>query len=85
MLREDALPEMSSVACCLGGGFPAKDKAWLFRRTNAGCVFLAKAVWKWHKQRMCFHATISGAILPIWSKTAYDEVMLRCARIGFKP
>jgi hypothetical protein len=35
--------------------------------------------------RMCFHATISGAILPVWSKTAYDEVMLHCARIGFKP
>jgi hypothetical protein len=48
-------------------------------------VFLAKAREKWHKLRMCFHATISGAILPIWSKTAYDEVMLHCARIGFKP
>jgi hypothetical protein len=34
---------------------------------------------------MCFHATTCGTILPIWSKTAYDEVMLRCARIGFKP
>jgi hypothetical protein len=34
---------------------------------------------------MCFHATTSGAILPVWSKTAYDEVMLHCARIGFKP
>ncbi len=34
---------------------------------------------------MCFHATSSGAILPVWTRTAYDEVMLRCARIGFKP
>ncbi len=29
--------------------------------------------------------TASGDILPVWSKTAYDEVMLHCARIGFKP
>jgi len=48
-------------------------------------VFLAELCESWHKQAMCFHATNSGAILPIWSKTAYDEVMLHCARIGFKP
>jgi len=48
-------------------------------------VFLANEEKKWHKQGMCFHATMSGAILPVWSKTAYDEVMLHCARIGFKP
>ena len=47
--------------------------------------FLAEVPGKWHKAGMCFHATLSGAILPVWSKTAYDEVMLRCARIGFKP
>jgi hypothetical protein len=29
--------------------------------------------------------TSSGGILRIWSKTAYDDVMLHCARIGFKP
>ena len=34
---------------------------------------------------MCFHMTASGTLLPVWSKTAYDEVMLHCARIGFKP
>jgi len=34
---------------------------------------------------MCFHATITGSILPVWSKTAYDDVMRHCARIGFKP
>lgn len=34
---------------------------------------------------MCFHMTNAGGILPVWSKTAYDEVMLHCARIGFKP
>lgn len=85
MLGATALPEMSSFACCLGEALSAKDKARLLHRTNAGGVFLAKALWKWHKLRMCFHATISGVILPIWSKTAYDEVMLHCARIGFKP
>jgi hypothetical protein len=51
----------------------------------AGRGFLAKRRRKWHDLFMCFHATMSGAILPVWSKTAYDEVMLRCARIGFKP
>jgi hypothetical protein len=29
--------------------------------------------------------TASGDVLPVWSKSAYDEVMLHCARIGFKP
>jgi hypothetical protein len=48
-------------------------------------LFLAEGRWQWHIALMCFHATISGAILPVWSKTAYDEVMLHCARIGFKP
>ncbi len=42
-------------------------------------------MWNWHKHRMCFHASISGAILPVWSKTGRDEVLLHCARIGFKP
>jgi len=37
------------------------------------------------KLGMCFHATTCGAIVPVWSKTTYDEVMLHCARIGFKP
>jgi hypothetical protein len=34
---------------------------------------------------MCFHMTATGEVLPLWSRTAYDEVMLHCARIGFKP
>lgn len=34
---------------------------------------------------MCFHLTASGLIVRLWSRTAYDEVMLHCARIGFKP
>jgi len=34
---------------------------------------------------MCFHLTASGLIVPLWSRTGYDEVMLHCARIGFKP
>ena len=29
--------------------------------------------------------TSTGICLPVWSRTAYDEVMLHCARIGFKP
>jgi hypothetical protein len=36
-------------------------------------------------ETMCFHMTASGGVVPVWSKTAYDEVMLHCARIGFKP
>lgn len=46
---------------------------------------LAYSAWKCDKPPMCFHATIAGEIVPVWSKTAYDEVMLHCARIGFKP
>lgn len=34
---------------------------------------------------MCFHMTSTGGIVPLWSWTAYDEVMMHCARIGFKP
>jgi len=34
---------------------------------------------------MCFHMTASGILLPVWTRTVHDEVMLRCARIGFKP
>jgi hypothetical protein len=29
--------------------------------------------------------TTSGILLPVWTRTVHDEVMLRCARIGFKP
>ena len=39
----------------------------------------------WHEPFMCYHMTASGSLVPVWSKTAYDEVMLHCARIGFKP
>lgn len=34
---------------------------------------------------MCFHMTNNGGVVPVWTKTGYDEVMLHCARIGFKP
>lgn len=34
---------------------------------------------------MCFHMTTSGILLPVWTRTVHDEVMLHCARIGFKP
>jgi hypothetical protein len=62
----------------------AQKLALLMQSVAHGSI-VAKAARKCHMARMCFHATISGAILPVWSKTAYDEVMLHCARIGFKP
>jgi hypothetical protein len=34
---------------------------------------------------MCFRITASGGIIPLFVHTAYDEVMLHCARIGYKP
>ncbi|MFT3986076.1 hypothetical protein [Aestuariivirga sp.] len=46
---------------------------------------LAEMPLNWQKKPMCFHMTASGSILPLWSRTAYDEVMLHCARVGFKP
>jgi hypothetical protein len=60
-------------------------KKWTSCLGSCRRSFVAKSAGKCHKRPMCFHATISGAILPVWSKTAYDEVMLHCARIGFKP
>jgi|GEM_PF-3051469 len=46
---------------------------------------VAESAGKCHDSAMCFHLTASGLIIPLWSRTAYDEVMLHCARIGFKP
>ena len=34
---------------------------------------------------MFFSISASGKILPLWSLTGYGEVMLHCARVGFKP
>ena len=34
---------------------------------------------------MFFTITRRGHLLPMWGRTCYDEVMLHCARIGFKP
>jgi hypothetical protein len=34
---------------------------------------------------MFFTITSSGRLLPVWTRTSYDEVMLHCARMGFKP
>jgi hypothetical protein len=34
---------------------------------------------------MCYRITASGDVLPTGSRTNYDEVMLHCARIGYKP
>jgi hypothetical protein len=39
----------------------------------------------WQKGGMCFRISASGTLLPLWSRTAYDEVMLHCARIGYNP
>jgi hypothetical protein len=29
--------------------------------------------------------TSTGEILPVFTRTVHDEVMVNCARIGFKP
>ncbi len=34
---------------------------------------------------MWYSITVSGEVTPVWSRTAYDEVMLHCARIGYNP
>jgi hypothetical protein len=34
---------------------------------------------------MCFRITRTGLCLPAGWRTNYDEVMLHCARIGYKP
>jgi hypothetical protein len=34
---------------------------------------------------MCFRITATGELVPLSSRTEYDEVMLHCARIGYKP
>lgn len=34
---------------------------------------------------MFFFITSTGRLLPTVKRTFYDEVMLHCARIGFKP
>jgi hypothetical protein len=39
----------------------------------------------WHNPPMCFRITASGELLTLATRTEYDEVMLHCARIGYKP
>jgi hypothetical protein len=34
---------------------------------------------------MCFRITAGGELLTLATRTEYDEVMLHCARIGYKP
>ena len=34
---------------------------------------------------MCFRITLTGRLLPLATRTVYDEVMLHCARIGYNP
>ncbi len=39
----------------------------------------------WHCPSMCFHLTASGEVIPVLSRTAKTDVLVNCARIGFKP
>jgi len=34
---------------------------------------------------MFYHIAKNGTLEALFDRTAYDEVMLRCARIGYKP
>jgi hypothetical protein len=34
---------------------------------------------------MFYHIAKNGNLEALFERTAYDEVMLRCARIGYKP
>jgi hypothetical protein len=34
---------------------------------------------------MTVHITHTGRLVALWTRTGYDEVMLHCARVGFKP
>ena len=38
-----------------------------------------------HRVPMFFSITRAGSIARVWSLNGHDEVMLRCARVGFKP
>jgi len=39
----------------------------------------------WHSQSMCFRITATGECLPAGSRTLKEEMLLHCARIGYKP
>jgi hypothetical protein len=34
---------------------------------------------------MFYHIAKNGSLEALFDRTGYDEVMLRCARIGYKP
>jgi hypothetical protein len=34
---------------------------------------------------MFYHIARNGSLEALFDRTGYDEVMLRCARIGYKP
>ena len=38
-----------------------------------------------HTPVMFFSITRAGSIARVWSLNGHDEVMLHCARVGFKP
>jgi hypothetical protein len=37
------------------------------------------------RSAMFYHIAKNGTLEALFERTAYDEVMLRCARIGYKP
>jgi len=37
------------------------------------------------RSAMFYHIAKNGTLEALFDRTAYDEVMLRCARIGYKP
>jgi hypothetical protein len=50
-----------------------------------GLLQLAKIPRKRYKNAMCWHTTINGCVLLLRQRTLHDEMLLHCARIGFKP
>jgi hypothetical protein len=42
-------------------------------------------LWMCDSVFMRFLMTISGTLVPMFARTLHDEIMVNCARIGFKP
>jgi hypothetical protein len=41
----------------------------------------------WHRAKaaMFYHISKTGRLSAVWVRTHHDEMLLHCARIGFKP
>jgi hypothetical protein len=39
----------------------------------------------WQYPAMCFHLSPAGDVIPVLTRTAKTDVLVNCARIGFKP